>query len=258
MSRGGWRGALMTFAVVGLVGGVACGGSGPSGGTSPAPATSAAPTTAGSPSASPSEPASPSAPASPSEAASPLPTGSDVMPFNIGLSGTYRTSAFQPAFRFTAPKLAFPFQSDFDDPDFLPLGSGDQTLLFDRPAQVIDPSSNKAVGLPKDLAAWLRSNPRLRVLSTSHTTVGGKPGTEIDTIVKSVVAGACDQPCMPIAPLPSGSDVLGYLKGEKVRFIVVNLPDGPLLASIEAYPPDFPVFAPSAEQILHSIRFLKP
>src|SRR6266542_2849559 len=235
MSGSGWRRALMVLGIIGLVGGVACGGSGPSGGASSAPPTSAAPTTAGqTSSASPTGQASPSVPPSPSEAASPLPTGSDVMPFNIGLSGTYRTSAFQPAFRFTAPKLAFPFQSEVDDP-----------------------KSNKAVGLPKDLAAWLRSNPRLRVLSTSHTTVGGKPGTQIDTMVKSVVAGACDQPCLPIAPLPSGSDVLGYLKGEKVRFILVNLPDGPLLASIEAYPPDFPVFAPAAEQVLHSIHFLK-
>jgi hypothetical protein len=254
VSRGGWRRVLMTVAVIGLVGGAACGGS--DGGASPTGATSVAPTTGAPSSASPTAPLSPSAEASPSVAASPLPTGSDVMPFNIGLSGTYRTSAFQPAFRFTAPRLAYPFQSDVDDPTFLPLGSGEQALVFDRPDQVIDPSSTKAVALPNDLAAWLRSNPRLRVLSTSRTTIGGKPATRIDAIVKGVVAGACDQPCLPVAPLLGGTDVLGYFKGEKVSFFVVNLPDGPLLASIEAYPTAFPVFAPAAEQILHSIRFV--
>jgi hypothetical protein len=181
------------------------------------------------------------------------------MNIDIALSGKWRTSMFLPPFSFDAPHLAFPFTARADAPDFVYLTSNDpQAVAFARPNGVFA-NGTKVVDVPGDLAAWLHANPYLRTGAVTAISLGGLSGVEMDAVVASIPSPqpsfctADGLQCLPVATSSDGPIL--YLKGEKVRFIVLHAGGAQMLLSIEALPTAFPVFATSAEQLLRSVRF---
>jgi hypothetical protein len=258
-------GAGILVCVVGAA--AACGGSS----TKAIGPVAQAPTATAAAAPSPSQSPSPSPAPSPSStfdivalpSPAPLPNAFasiNEMSLHIGLSGKWRTSSFQPSLSFVAPKLAFPFTAQVDVPDFVYLTSNEpQAVALVRPSGVFEQGTDPAA-LPKDLIFWLKGNPHLQSGATSKIVVGGLNGTQFDAVVTSLPSA---QPsdcvsngiqCLPIAYDSDG--VLLYLKGEKVRFIVLDAGEGPpMLITIEALPSAFDVFSRAAMRLVASIAF---
>ncbi|MFN2543287.1 MAG: hypothetical protein ABR600_01780 [Actinomycetota bacterium] len=254
------RGSVVGTALAMALLSVACGGDAGSSTGPAARGSSAAPTPAASSVAESPEPEW--GPPEPFPQSGTLPkryTSIPEMSLHIGLSGQWRTSNFVPPFSFDAPRLAFPFTAQTDVVDTVFLTSSDpQAVLFARPNGVYARGSRVA-DLPADLPGWLQSNPFLRTSAAQAISMGGLSGVQIDAFVASIPEaqpGFCREEgirCLPVATTSDGPVL--YLKGEKIRFIVLHAGDAQLLMSIEASPSAFPIFAPAAERLLRSVRF---
>ncbi len=141
-----------------------------------------------SPSAS-SAPAS-SAPASPTESATP--EGPVAVPDTVNdevamPAGTYEMASLTPSFTFTidADWLAFYTGDEFVQIDKDPTDIGiSQTLIaFPFSGKVMDPKDGKTIRRADDLAAWLQSNPHVRVIDgPKNVRIDGRKGVELDLL----------------------------------------------------------------------------
>lgn len=185
---------------------------------SAAPATRAA---TASPAASPTE----GAIALPSLASSPNPAPADAEPYRPGslAPGSYSTSAFEPALRFTVGDgWVAPGQDDLDEMS-LDRANGN-FILVTRVAQVVNPRTHAVEAAPDNLAAWLLANPYFEWSGpASSVTVAGVSGSMVDGRVRAGL-----EPTDAFAYDTGNSRIVG---GDRMRYYVLPL-KGPDLVLI--------------------------
>ena len=112
--------------------------------------------------------------------------------------------------------------------------------------------------------AWLLHHPSLRARQLGAVTVGGVRGVQLETAkVKVPRNGASASFC---APLPScvpfhefgtggpGGPV-GFLKGDRIRWIALQVQGTPLVIEYGTSTKHFRAFAPLANKLLGSVEF---
>ena len=139
-------------------------------------------------------------------------------------------------------------------------------VSFHAPDRVYDPRRpTRLVPAPRDQRgwmAWLQRHPYLRARQVGPVTVGGVRGVQLET---AKVAGN-SAPASFCAPLPScvpfhefgtggpGGPV-GFVKGDRIRWIALQVQGTPLVIEYGTSPEHFPAFAPLAKKLLGSVEF---
>jgi hypothetical protein len=139
-------------------------------------------------------------------------------------------------------------------------------VTLHAPEQVYDPRRpTRLVPAPHDeqgWVAWLQRHPNLRARRLGTVTVGGVRGIQLET---ARVSGT-SAPASFCAPLPAcvpfhafgtagpGGPV-GFLKGDRIRWIVLTAYGTPLVIEYGTSPQHFPAFAPLAKKLLASVEF---
>jgi hypothetical protein len=189
------------------------------------------------------------------------------------MSGAYLADRFEPTFRFRvgAGWLAYIHRPRYV---FLSLGQADllrpKALSFQRLTKVVEPKPSnlfegKLVRPPQDLVGWLQHHPYMDVGATSTITVGGVQGIQVDAVFTSApkrygAPGAenrgCPAPCVILWTVEDkGASFVFFVKGEKVRFIILPVDGKDVVITIEALPNEFDQTVSEAEQVLTTVAF---
>jgi hypothetical protein len=152
---------------------------------------------------------------------------------------TYATDRFRPALRFSVGPGSWMVENRESSTDFsiaidMPRTLG-ATIGWHRVTRVYDPVEGgeipaDLVPLDGDFVGWLTHHPRLRTSRPVHVTVAGLAATQVDVASTSEPARVphdCDKAgprCVPL--FYDGQDTLTYARGDKGRFIVLDLPAG--------------------------------
>ena len=201
----------------------------------------------------------------------PQPLSEQALP--ILRSGAYIADRFKPPFRFRVGQgwLAYSHKPKFV---FLSLGEVDllrpRALSFQRLHRVVErKASNLFTGRllrpPQDLAGWLQDHPHLNAGSPTITTVGDTPAIQIDVVVKSVPKrygapgvqnGGCPAPCVILWTTASeGASFIFFVKGEKVRFLILRAGKQEVVITIEALTREFDEVVAESERVLGTLSF---
>jgi Ca2+-binding RTX toxin-like protein len=179
-----------------------------------------------------------------------------------------------PAGAYTTTRFARPFSFTIGDGWFTPSGDQPDALEFQRRGarpsfvddfsflritRVYSPRTGNVVNAPRRLLAWLRNHPAFRTSEPVRTTVGGAPGFRVDATVRSVpVALECpispDIACFPIFETRGVSTFVLY-KGEKVRFIVLNVSGVKVTIVLETAARRFAGLVRDANAVLATVGF---
>ena len=201
----------------------------------------------------------------------PRPLSEQTLP--ILTSGAYIADRFKPPFRFRVGQgwLAYIHKPKFV---FLSLGEADllrpKALSFQTLHRVVEPKAanlftGKLLPPPQDLTGWLQDHPHLNAGSPTITTVGETPAVQIDAVVKSapkrygapgVQDGGCPAPCAILwTTEPEGASFVFFVKGEKVRFILLKVDGKDVVITIEAISREFDQVAAESERVLATLTF---
>jgi len=187
----------------------------------------------------------------------PLHAGGDVS------AGTYTTTRFERPFSFTiSDGWSTP---SGDQPDALELQrrgarpSFVDDLSFLRVTKVYSPRTGNVVTAPRRLLAWLRNHPAFRTSEPVRTSIGGASGFRVDASVRSVPeALECflspDIACFPVFET-RGVSTFVLFKGEKVRFIVLNVAGKKVTIVLETAARRFPELLRDANAVLATVDF---
>ena len=135
------------------------------------------------------------------------------------------------------------------------VGSGGYNvgLAIFEPRGIYDPVlEQKKLPLPADLIRWIHDHPDLDTEEPVRLTVAGLPATAIDATVTYRAGGPRGQTAQFIDD-GVGSWNLEY--PAKKRFVLVELPDRPLLIVFGSRPEFFDSSIHQFEELLRSIRF---
>jgi hypothetical protein len=92
--------------------------------------------------------------------------------------GRYLQAGFPPGVSFVLPSG---WHAYFDDADSAYLGGPQGVEIgINKPPQVVDPKTGRAVDSPADLAGWLATSPAFDTATSSPVTIGGKPATLVE------------------------------------------------------------------------------
>ena len=166
--------------------------------------------------------------------------------------GTYRTTTFEPSFRYTVPAGWWNIQDTSGNYVLLP--PGESLSSFDMGvsdyigvyASVAAPAGcdvypdSSVVTTVQAYVGWLQEQPSLLVSEPTPIVVGGLNGTQVDVSLSN--GPACSDPDVTGAFLPvligTNSSLLGYESGERsdrvdagtrFRLILFDRPDGTLM-----------------------------
>jgi hypothetical protein len=131
---------------------------------------------------------------------------------------------------------------DPDAWDIVDIDNDAYWLGFLNAEEVYKPNGSgglKVAPAPKDMVAWVQTNPFLKTEKPNPVSVGGEKGVQIDALV----AEAPKEPACPGCPdlglvLERGGSTWGVYRGEKVRFIVVEDVKGETVTIIEETTPE--------------------
>lgn len=122
-----------------------------------------------------------------------------------------------------------------------------------EPMGVYDPVVEaRRLALPADLVGWIQVHPDLESGERAQLTVGGLPATAIDATVTYQAGGPKGQTAQFI------DDGVGSWNLEfpsRKRFVLVELPDRPVLIVFDSRPEFFDAGIGQFEDLLSSIRF---
>jgi hypothetical protein len=144
-----------------------------------------------------------------------------------------------------------------------------QALTFfnvGRLSGVIDPRAQvdprvppgfMVVSTPRDLVAWLRRHPRLKVGKPRRVRIGGLRGIRLDAAVRRGYRfSSCPTTCVGLFPAatPSERGIWFQVKGSTTRYYFVRKGPKRLLMVIEAPQARFRTFARLATGVVRSVR----
>jgi hypothetical protein len=139
-------------------------------------------------------------------------------------------------------------------------------VSFHAPDQVYDPRRpTRLVPAPRDQrgwVVWLHRHPHLRARQLGPVTVGGVGGVQLETAKvpgNSAPASFCTPlpSCVPFHEFGTGGPggPVGFVKGDRIRWIVLQVRGTPLVIATLTSPKHFPAFAPLAKKLLASVEF---
>ncbi len=203
--------------------------------------------------------------------ASPAPL-SEQMQANL-TGGAYVADQFEPPFRFRVGQgwLAYIHRPSFV---FLSLGEADlrrpKALSFQTLHRVVEPKASnlftgKLLRPPRDLVGWLQHHPFIEAGAATVTTVGGTQAIQVDAVVKAVPKrygapgvedAGCPAPCVVLwTTEPEGSSFVFFVKGERVRFIMLRVREQEVVITVEAMAREFDQVVAESERVLGTVRF---
>jgi hypothetical protein len=202
--------------------------------------------------------------------ASPEPL-SEQMQANL-TGGAYVADRFEPPFTFRVGQgwLAYIHRPAFV---FLSLGEADlsrpKALSFQTLHRVVEPKASnlitgKLVRPPQDLAGWLQHHPFLEAGAATVTTVGGMQAIQVDAVVKATPKryggpgedSGCPAPCVVLwTTEPEGASFVFFVKGERVRFIMMRVGDQEVVITVEAMAGEFDQVVAESDRLLGTVRF---
>lgn len=157
---------------------------------------------------------------------------------------------------------------------FLSLGEPDlrrpRALSFQTLHRVVEPKASnlftgKLVRPPQDLAGWLQHHPFLDAGAATVTTVGGSRAVQVDAVVKATPKryggpgledAGCPAPCVVLwTTEPEGASFVFFVKGERVRFIMLRVGDQEVIITVEAMAGEFDQVVAESERVLGTVRF---
>lgn len=179
-----------------------------------------------------------------------------------------------PAGAYTTTRFARPFSFTIGDGWFTPTGDQPDALEFQRrgaPPSFVDdfsflrvtkvysPRTGNVVDAPRRLLAWFRDHPAFRTSEPVRTSIGGASGFRVDASVRSVPqALECpispDIACFPIFET-RGVSTFVLFKGEKVRFIVLNVGGMKVTIVLETAARRFSGLVRDANAVLATVDF---
>ncbi|HEX2069454.1 MAG TPA: hypothetical protein VHH54_04550 [Actinomycetota bacterium] len=203
--------------------------------------------------------------------ASPAPL-SEQMQANLA-GGAYVADRFEPPFTF---RVGQGWGAYVHLPAFVFLSLGEpnlrrpKALSFQTLHRVVEPKASnlftgKLLPPPQDLAGWLQHHPFIEAGAATVTTVGGKQAIQVDGVVKAtpkryggpgVEDAGCPAPCVVLwTTEPQGSSFVFFVKGERVRFIMLRVGDQEVVITVEAMAGEFDQVVAESERVLGSVRF---
>ena len=177
--------------------------------------------------------------------------------------GTYTTTRFERPFLFTigdgwtTPTGDQPTALELQRRGGGPSGLDDFSFL--RVTNVYSPRTGNVVNAPRRLIAWLRNHSAFPTREPVRTSIGGASGFRVDATVRSVPeALGCpispDFACFSIFET-RGLGTFFLFKGEKVRFIVLNVSGKKVTIVLEAGAARFAGLVRDANAVLATVDF---
>jgi hypothetical protein len=134
------------------------------------------------------------------------------------------------------------------------------------PERVYDPRRpTQLVPAPRDQQGWVRwlqRHPYLRARQLGPVTVGGVRGVQLETAKvshNSAPASFCAPlpSCVPFHEFGTGGPggPVGFLKGDRIRWIALQVQGTPLVIEYGTSTKHFRAFAPVAKRLLASVEF---
>ena len=194
--------------------------------------------------------------------------------------GTYQTVDFRPTLSFRVGK-DWGVLGDAENgvalaPKFDPATGPERQLTFTAVRWVFDEplltdkerNANREAHLrpaPRDVEAWLRANPYLRVGPSRPVRLGGVRGVRFDVRVKDLPGPTnCPQyggphHCVYLIAITRGTGVepieLVEVGGAPSRYTLVEVRGQPVLVGVSAPPDQFAAFVDDAGKVLETVRF---
>jgi hypothetical protein len=193
--------------------------------------------------------------------------------------GTYETVKFRPKLSFTVGE-DWGLLGDSEHgialaPRFDPATGPEQQLtvtavkwVFDDPLlsdRELDANREAHIRpAPRDLEAWLRANPHLRVGPARPARLGGRRGVRFDVNVKKIPGPSnCQQfepnHCVLLFPITRGANVepieLAEVEGSPSRYTLVEVDGQPVLVTVGAPTDQFEEFLAEADKVLETVTF---
>ncbi|HEX2267870.1 MAG TPA: hypothetical protein VHI97_06675 [Actinomycetota bacterium] len=203
--------------------------------------------------------------------ASPAPL-SEQMQANLA-GGAYVADRFEPPFSF---RVGDGWLAPIHLPAFvfLSLGAPDlrrpRAVSFQTLHRVVEPKASnlftgKLLPPPQDLAGWLQNHPFIEAGAATLTTVGGRQAIQVDGMVRAtpkryggpgVEDGGCPAPCVVLwTTEPEGTSFVFFVKGERVRFIMLRVGEQDVVITVEAMAGEFDQVVAASESVLGTVRF---
>jgi hypothetical protein len=177
--------------------------------------------------------------------------------------GQYETTIFEPRVSITLPdgdwETAAAETADSFAIRHALTPNRDAIVALVRIAKVFDPSRGgddaaDAIAVPDDFTKFLTSHPNLRATSPQPAQALGLSGESVDVEVigtpPQTPAAACgDKPCLPL--YLDGKEPIVFSPGDRMRYYVLDGPDGQLIAELYVSPGDrFEADVPALEDAL--------
>jgi hypothetical protein len=176
-------------------------------------------------------------------------------------AGRYVTEEFKPAMSFTLSKGWTRGGPEVRDAwDIRDIDNDAQWLGFLNAEEVYKPDGSgglKVAPAPKDMVAWVQTNPFLKTEKPKPVSVGGEKGVQIDAIVADAPKEPACPECADLALVyESIGSTWGVEKGEKIRFIIVEDVKGETVTIIEeTTPAGFKEFTAKSQKVLDSVKW---
>ena len=111
-----------------------------------------------------------------------------------------------------------------------------------------------------DLPAWLQEHPGLDVLDQQTVTLSGVDGIRLDLAAKPSAAiqrSECEgRRCVLIARVSTHGEAVDIAVGERARFYILEMSDGPVVVYWHAHASRFEELEPGFDGVVESIRFI--
>lgn len=187
--------------------------------------------------------------------------------------GIYVADRFEPPFTFRVGQgwLAYIHRPAFV---FLSFGEADlrrpKALSFQTLHRVVEPEAanlftGKLLRPPQDLVGWIQDHPFIEAGAATVTTVGGTEAIQVDAVVKTtpkryggpgVEDGGCPAPCVVLWTTEAeGASFVFFVKGERVRFIVLRVGEQDVVITVEAMAGEFDQVVAESERVLGTLSF---
>jgi hypothetical protein len=122
-------------------------------------------------------------------------------------------------------------------------------LSFLNPTKVykpLDPAADEQLlPAPKDMAAWIRDHPELKVEKTESVTIGGVPGTQFDVSVSG------DAALFRVAD----NDLFLATENENRVIVLEDVAGETVVIVVDGKKPQMEEFLPEAQRVLDTVRF---
>jgi hypothetical protein len=190
----------------------------------------------------------------------PRPPGLRSLEDSVALTpARYEVSAFE--YPFSVRVTGADWFSGVVTPTWVYLARKGIPVHIQRWDSVIRPSGGVArKPVRADLPAWFQEHPGLDVLDQQTTTLSGVDGVRLDVAAKASAArlrSECEgRRCVLVARVSTHGEAVDIAVGERARFYILEMPDGPVVVYWHARASRFEELERRFDGVVGSIRFM--